>query len=240
MNRVKLRMLAVTLTIFTIFSGLVAYFTSGDTVTNSFSAATLQIKVSEPNWKQNTVIVPEQKIEKDPYIMNIDETPAYVFMQVTVPAERIVLEKSSGDTEKGNYDDTVIVPLFRFINQEDSYTTDLNSSNQSHNSGWYHMETTQNKNSSDVTESYTYLYAWTGENENDTMAVLYPNETTSSPLFNKVIFCNAREDEEDDDNSLSGSMQNIKIKAFAIQSDYLKSATETELKAANVWRYLSK
>mgnify|MGYP007069876104 FL=1 len=252
MDRGKLRTLAITLGVFTIISGLMAYFTSGDVVTNSFSASTLQIKIIEPSWKPNQVIVPEQKVDKDPYIVNIDEVPAYVFMQVTVPAREIVVEENT-DGNKGKKitsnstitdDDgsiatvthnTHTVPLFRFINSAESYTSDQLSSEQKHNTGWYYMTTTENKNSSGKVISYTYLYAWTGDNSDDTMAIVYPSQTTNTPLFNKVIFCNAREDD-----SLSGSLQNIEIKAFAIQTDYLKSSEETESKAENVWQYLSK
>ena len=256
MNRGKLRTLAITLDVFTIISGLVAYFTSGDVVTNSFSASTLQIKIIEPSWKPNQVIVPEQKVDKDPYIVNTDEVPAYVFMQVTVPAQEIVVENADGNKgekiisnstitdDDGNTatvtHNTHTVPLFRFIKTENNteyYTIEPLSSEQEHNTGWYYMAdyTTENKNSSGEIISYTYLYAWTGDNSDDTMAIVYPSQTTDTPLFNKVIFCNAREDD-----SLSGSLQNIEIKAFAIQTDYLKSSEETESKAENVWQYLSK
>ena len=256
MDRGKLRTLAVTLGVFTIISGLVAYFTSGDVATNSFSASALQIKITEPSWKPNQVIVPEQKIDKDPYIVNVDEVPAYVFMQVTVPTQEITLENADGNKgekiisnstvtdDNGNSvtvtNNTHTIPLFRFIkteNNTESYTNDPLSSEQQYNTGWYYMDkhTTENKNSSGEIIRYTYLYAWTGENNDDTMAVLYPSQTTSTPLFNKVIFCNAREDD-----SLSGSLQNIQIKAFAIQTDYLKSSEGTETKAENVWQYLSK
>lgn len=238
MEKKKYRLLALSLASFTIIAGITAYFTSEDVSTNSFSATTLQIKILEPNWKPNPTVVPEEKIDKDPYIVNIDETPAYVFMQVTVPAENIIIESNSPDTEKGKKIQSIqTFPLFRFINQNDteSYTADPLSSEQKYNAGWYHINTTENKNNSDKIISYTYLYAWTGENEDSTMAVLYPNQSTDTPLFNKVIFCNAREND-----ALSGSLQNIKIEAFAIQTDYLKSSDETEYKAENIWNYLSK
>ena len=213
MEKNKYRLLAVSLALFTVISGLVAYFTSDDSVTNSFSAATLQIRVIEPNWKPNQTIVPEQKIDKDPYIVNTDETPAYVFMKVTVPAREITLEKNSDDENKGEKitsvstitdDDgnsvnvtnlTHTVPMFRFINDSESYTSDQLSSEQTYNNGWYYMNTTENKNESDQIISYTYLYAWTGNNTDNTMEILYPEQITDTPLFNKVIFCNAREDD---------------------------------------------
>lgn len=254
MTRGQYRMLALALAAFTAIAGLTAYFTSSDAVTNSFGSATLEICVTEPNWKNNPTIVPEQKIDKDPYIVNTDETPAYVFMQVTVPAQEVTLEKATNDNkgtvltsevqkEDGNGSPIIetitthTIPLFRFVktvNGTDYYTTNQLSSEQEYNTGWYYMNTTENKNASDDIISYTYLYAWTGSHSDDTMSVLYPNQTTDTPLFNKVIFCNAREDD-----TLPGSVQNIKIEVFGIQTDYLKSSTESESKVANVWKYLS-
>lgn len=195
----------------------------------------LRIQIVEPNWQTHQTVTPEKQIPKDPYIKNIDKTPAYVFMQVTVPAEIIVLERSDEDAEKGNsISSTAAIPLFRFVNATGSYETDQTKSDQYVNAGWYWLKTAENVNSAGETESISYLYAWTGDNTDDTMAVLAPDETTSRPLFHAVMFCNAREDD-----ALSGSIQNIKVDAFAIQSDYLKSALEPESKAKTVWQYLS-
>ena len=116
-------MAAISLAVFTVIAGLTAYFTSGDLVTNSFRAATLAIRVVEPNWIPNPTVVPEQIIAKDPYIDNIDETPAYVFMEVTVPAEEIILEHNAPDAEKGKPDSIISVPLFRFVNKQQQQIT---------------------------------------------------------------------------------------------------------------------
>ncbi|MBR1527823.1 MAG: hypothetical protein IJ642_00805 [Oscillospiraceae bacterium] len=238
MNKGKIRMLAISLASFTVISGLAAYFTSEDNVTNAFKSATLQIKVVEPNWKPDPTIVPEQKIDKDPSIVNIDDTPAYVFMEVTVPADEVTVEKVDGEN-KGELNSTQNVPMFRFINSDttDNYTSDQFSTAQKVNAGWYAMSgyPKANKDSSEETVSYTYLYAYTGTNNDDTMVALNPNETTLNPLFKQVLFCNAREDD-----SISASRLNIKIKAYGIQEKYLKSSNETETKAELVWQYLSK
>ena len=233
MEKAKMRLLAGALAVFTAIAGLVAFFTSTDTVTNTFTASTLKIVLKEPSWNDNTVIVPEQKVEKDPYIKNADETPAYVFLRVTVPAEEVLVEKSAGDSDKGKELATQAVPLFRFVNENNEYTTDQLSAAQKVNTEWYLLSQTENKNGSTV-ESYTYIYAWVGENKDDTMEVLEPGARTGE-LFNKVIFVNAREDE-----TLPGSTQTISVEALGIQKDYLKSSEETETKAANVWKYLSK
>lgn len=235
MNKRKIRILAVSLASLTFISGLAAYFTSGDNVTNAFKSITLQIKVVEPSWKANPIIVPEQKIDKDPSIMNVDDTPAYVFMEVTVPANKVTVEKTDNDN-KGKLYKTITVPMFRFIDKDSTYTSDQFSTEQKINPSWYAMSDypKANKDSSDEIVSYTYLYAYTGENTDDTMVALATDETTLHPLFNQVLFCNAREDD-----AISGSQQNIKIKAYGIQVNYLKSSNETETKAESVWQYLS-
>ena len=79
-----------------------------------------------------------------------------------------------------------------------------------------------------------YLYAYTGDNSDDTMVPLLPSDRTKSPLFDKVIFCNARED-----GDLSGSTKIIGLKAYGIQSDYLRSSEETETKADIIWQLIS-
>ena len=93
----------------------------------------------------------------------------------------------------------------------------------------------EKRNSANDVSSYTYLYAYVGDNSGNTMAVLKPSQKTAAPLFNKVIFCNAREDDE-----LPGSQLNIQIDVFGIQTDFLKSSDETETEAEKVWRYLKK
>ena len=238
MGRNKRRMLALSMTALTVIAGTLAYFTSVDNVTNTFGSATLQIRVTEPHWRNDPTIVPEQKVDKDPYIVNTDKTPAYVFIQVTVPVQEVTLEKNSGD-DKGIKLNTCSVPLFRFINSDDEYSADALGSEQLFNKGWHPMADYTRKNTDDSGKvtGITYLYAWTDNDDPavDDMAVLYPGKTTDTPLFDKVIFCNAREDD-----ALSGSSQFIDIKVFGIQTEYLKSSDETETKADKVWHYLNK
>ena len=229
MNRKKIRIFAAALASIAVIAGIAAFFTSTDTVTNAFVASKLKIKIIEPNWNPDHPIVPEEKVEKDPYIVNVDETSAYVFMEVEVPAGEYVVEDNN--TDKGKSLGTKTAPLFRFIDSTGKYNTE-NTEAQTVNSGWYLMSTTENKSGTKV-KSYTYLYAYTGDNNDDTMKVLPSGDQTAKPLFNKVIFINAREDQ-----GLEGSTQHINIKAYAIQNNYLKSPTETDTKAENVWKHL--
>ena len=263
MNRAKLRMLAISLASVTAVAGVSAYFTSSDSVTNTFAAAKLQIKLIEPKWRDDPTIVPEQVIEKNPQITNTDETAAYVFMQVTVPAATVTVEypgddAATPDTEKKGsvisstetvYDSqgnsstvthtTHTVPLFRFVDKDGAYTTNQLSSAQTVNSGWYAMggyPKTETDTNGKVT-GYTYLYAWTGADDPTvkTMVALNPGETTAKALFDQVIFTNAREDK-----TLPGSVQNIHIEVFGIQTEYLKNTTQSTNDAEDVWKILCK
>ncbi|MBR1384924.1 MAG: hypothetical protein IJ555_14130 [Ruminococcus sp.] len=228
-------MAAEALAVFTVIAGLTAFFTSVDSVTNSFRAATLAIRVVEPNWIPNPTVVPEQHIAKDPYIDNVDETPAYVFMEVIVPAEEIILEHNAPDEDKGKPDSIISVPLFRFVNNTPAYTQDQKSTEQMVNSNWYLLDTAAHQDSAGNLTDITYLYAYVLDNTSQEMKVLHPGERTDTPLFNEVIFCNAREDDE-----LSGSKQSIKIKVYGIQTEFLKSSEQSESEAEKVWQILSK
>lgn len=236
----KMRLLALSLGVLALIAGTAAYFTGSDAVTNTFGSATLQIRVEEPHWNNNPTIVPAQRIDKDPYIVNTDETPAYVFMQVTVPVQEITVEQSSPLQQQGAAVASRFVPLFRFIRSgaEPAYETDPLSTNQLHNAGWYAMPgyPIPNQNSRKETESLTYLYAWTNQADSgvNTMAPLLPGTRTATPLFQQVIFCNAREDD-----TLPGSVQNIRIEVIGIQTAYLQSSAATETQAEQVWAHLS-
>lgn len=235
MNKRKSRWLAAAIAAFAIIAGTAAFMTSRDTVTNTFPAGKLQIQIIEPNWVPDPVIVPEQEVRKNPYIENTDTTSAYVFMEVTVPAAEVTLEVSAPDDDKGKVNATKTIPLFRFVS-DNSYTSNP-TGNQVIRAGWFPMSgyPVTNTNSAGKTVSYTYLYAYTGANTDDTMAVLTSGSRTTTPLFDSVRFCNAREDD-----TIPGSRQNIEIRAYGIQSGFLISSGETATKAEDVWQYLKK
>ena len=79
MERGKIRLLALSLTAFTVIAGIMAYFSGDDSVSNRFETAALSIRLNEPSWINNPVIVPEQKIDKDPYIVNTDQSDTAAF-----------------------------------------------------------------------------------------------------------------------------------------------------------------
>lgn len=50
--------------------GISAYFTDGDTATNTFTVGKVSIDLQEPNWNPPKDITPNQEIKKDPQIKN--------------------------------------------------------------------------------------------------------------------------------------------------------------------------
>lgn len=65
--------------------GIAAYFTDGDTQTNTFTVGKISLDLQEPNWEPPKDIVPEQEIKKDPQIKNDGINDEYVFLEVVVP-----------------------------------------------------------------------------------------------------------------------------------------------------------
>ena len=111
----KIRLFAVSVASVATIGAISAFYVSTDRVTNTFSYSNLEIKITEPDFVQDQLIVPDQQIVKNPYIENTDSTPSYVFMEVTVPAGSISVEKDTDSDEKGTLLSKAFVPLFRFV-----------------------------------------------------------------------------------------------------------------------------
>ena len=73
--------------------GILAYFTDGDTATNTMTVGQISIDLQEPNWEPKDDITPGQDIRKDPLIKNDGENDAYVFLEVSVPYANITTAK---------------------------------------------------------------------------------------------------------------------------------------------------
>jgi predicted ribosomally synthesized peptide with SipW-like signal peptide len=70
--------------------GMSAYFTDGDTTTNTFTVGKVSIDLTETEWVGDNTgdalnITPLQEIAKNPVISNDGDNDAYVFMTVTIP-----------------------------------------------------------------------------------------------------------------------------------------------------------
>ena len=150
-----------------LIGGMSAYFTDAETATNEFTVGRVSLDLQEPNWEPPTDITPNQTIEKDPQVQNDGINDEFIFLEVKVPYENIIVANDDG-TRKPIAD----TELF-------SYTV---------NSGWTELGTgTKDAGSKTVTHLYVYGTA-------EACTSLAQNATTPT-LFDTVTFCNAIEDQ---------------------------------------------
>lgn len=149
-----------------------AYFTDKDNAVNSFTVGNISVEVQEPGWNPDDAknIVPNQVIAKDPLIYNDGANPAYVFMQVKVPAASVETANDDGSRNAAAKQD-----LF-------TYTA---------NDNWKLLKKTA------AADSSTYIYAYVGADGN--MKSLEAGAKTNA-LFDNVKFINVIEGQLDGKN----------------------------------------
>lgn len=86
LNRKWILVIALVLSVAAAISGTLAYLTSTDTATNTFTVGNVSIDLEEPNYTGNhQTLLPGVEIAKDPQIKNTGSTAAWVWMEITVP-----------------------------------------------------------------------------------------------------------------------------------------------------------
>lgn len=85
--------------------GISAYFTDGDTVTNSFTVGKVEIELQEPNWNEEDAkdITPGKEMKKDPQVENTGINEAYVFLEVKLPKATVTTADENGNAEAEAY-----------------------------------------------------------------------------------------------------------------------------------------
>ena len=120
------------------------------------------------------------------------------------------------------------------------YTTDaeLYSATQKVNQGWLLLDGYPTEDTSRKTFTYVYAYVF----DDNTLKPLIANGRIDIPLFNKIYLLNFREREKSNEVSTAfpdpGRDYSIKIKAYGIQSNFLKSDNQTTTDPAEVWNML--
>ena len=96
--------------------GTYSYLTDYDNVNNEFTVGKVDIELDEPEWKpeENKNIVPTQEIKKDPQIKNTGKNTAYVYLDVSIPVQKLVTADAAGNRQKEQ--DT---ELFTFTSDKD-------------------------------------------------------------------------------------------------------------------------
>lgn len=222
-------------------------------------------------------IVPNTFVEKDPSIRNKEETVnTYVFLEVIVPYDddpNLIIEAAyqNGTDGTGNLAGIHIynnvtqekVPLYKFVatgepiteNSYKNYTEDgsltgfydnnYTSAQKVNNSRWLLLEHYPITNESNKT--FTYVYAYVQENNNQQLEPLLAGRQTNIPLFNEIYLLNFREREEIKNNGTVTQTPfpdpardySIKINAYGIQANFLRENNETTTNPQAVWKMLN-
>ncbi len=197
--------------------GLAAYFTDGDTATNTFTVGKVSIDLQEPDWDPDTStdLTPEQEIPKNPKIENDGINDAFVFMQVSVPYASVVTANEDGT--KNAAADT---ELF-------TYTV---------NPGWVELGTAQKDASTGLV---THLYAYGTSTAMTPLAA----EAATPTLFDRVKFVNIVEDQDLEGSQLSMAINSYAIQTVNINDGKTTSQdgsnTDGATSPSAVWSALS-
>ena len=84
MKNAKRTIVVVALIALMAIPAMFAYFTDTESKTNEFTVGSVAIELTEPSWNEEAaeLVVPGDKIAKDPTVKNVGESPAYVFIKV--------------------------------------------------------------------------------------------------------------------------------------------------------------
>lgn len=184
--------------------GVMAYLSDTDSVTNNFHFGKIDIEETEPSWKEPKEVTPNMVIDKDPTVMNVDQTSAFIFQKVSVPVANVVVAKPDGtclpaaDTE-----------LF-------SYRV---------NDGWTLIGNRDVRDSQGLkVVAREYLYGYGTE----TAMTEVSGKSKTNALFNNVTVANIIEGQTDNNGKpIELSTQDIKVSAYGIQTKDLGSDNKT-------------
>ena len=67
---------------------IMAFYTHNDKRINKFNVGSMEVTVTEPNYENNQVIVPNETITKDPTYANTGEVDCYIRAQIYTPISK--------------------------------------------------------------------------------------------------------------------------------------------------------
>ncbi len=264
-NKKKVIMIAVMsclLAAAVLLSTVMSYLIDQRQTDNIFTLGTVTVSLTETNYPKDPdsrVLVPYGSIPKNPQIANIGENDAFVFMKITVPKLEVEPIKNDGSlkySDKVSFDEnnkrtfqTDLMEIFNFksdspvskradlekpdsqeltADEEGLYNKDwYKLDNVDYNENWYLIDKTVNEDSKTNTYLFAYksvLFAAANVKEEN-------QKTKTEALFDEVQLKTFVENE-----TLYQSFQKIKIEAYAIQADKLKSITDLDKINPEVWQ----
>lgn len=187
-----------------VVGGTFAYLTDTETTTNVFSVGNVIVDLVEVNKPaDDAVFVPNEKVQKNPYITNSGSVDAIVFMEVSVPSvgrDSNVYQIANVDGTAG--DSAYGTPLFTALYNGGTVESSFGKLNQDH---WILIE-----ESNDVNGYTKYVYGY---------ASILGEKAETSPLFEYVKVANiVRNSFDDNDTKLTFKMP---VRAYAIQAGHM-------------------
>ncbi len=207
MKTKKARVLILTLAMVCVIgvSGIMAYFTDGDTVTNEFTVGSISLDLTETKWVDGSGddITPLKTVVKNPAIYNDGINEEFVFMEISVPYDTFKTAKADGTLET-----QTAVSQELFV---------LNGLQENIDSKTWTLVGTPTVFSDDTGAQFQKsVYAYT--KGGSVMTALAPNSSTEE-LFTSITMKNVVEDQV-----LDGRNAEIIINAYGIQSNNLGGA----------------
>ena len=231
-NKTRNFIVSLSLLVLVVIGSTLAYFSSRDEVTNRFRASRFDLLLTETKWDPSSArdVVPGDELDKNPQVTNLEQTPGYIFLRVTVPCDVQKVENADG-TLLGSTDASV--PMYKFMvsdgNDPPSYAVNTEfSAAQTVKSCWTPVNTpaAQNFGTAQAPDwQIVYVYAYT---YGDTLVSLLEGQTTPA-LFDKLKLWNFTEDFN------PAQSHSVRVEALGIQAD-LPGYTSADI--AGVWALL--
>ncbi len=190
-----------------------AFLFDSDSAENVLTVGEIDMMLQEPNYPSNPndrILVPYQKLPKDPQLINIGSNDCIGFIKLTVPLEESILIKSDRKKE----DTSKYQEIFEF-----GVTTGTESTTQgniTYNSKWICFKDAENEDE----HTHSYYFGYTD--------VLNPGSKTE-PLFDSVMLKSILENSEN-------KTEHILVDGYGIQAgEYLdKSIDVSNLDETNL------
>jgi hypothetical protein len=232
MNPKKRILLIVSAGVLLLIAAMSAMLSSSDDVTNRFKSESFDIALEEPHWTHDhDSVVPNEVLPKDPQVRNKGEVDAFVFVEVRVPYyDELITEELDGtDAAKRS------LPVVKFVcsGREPSFDSTATPA-QTVNDGWLELGESPVKDEANKEFIYTYAYVGTDPSSVEELA---PRAVTGQ-LFDGIKLCNARESVSESEQFIENKSLSVKVTAKGIQTEYLRSASETETAPERVWQIL--
>ena len=201
----KLTLLTLALVCVLGVSGILAYFTDGDTVTNEFTVGSISLDLTETDWVDGSGddITPLKTVLKNPAIYNDGINDEFVFIEISVPYDTFKTAKADGTLETQT---AVSQDLFVLNGLQENLDTKV----------WTQVGDSVIFKDAEGNQFQKYVYAYT--NKTSKMAALNPSKATAE-LFTSITMKNVVEDQ-----ILDARNAEIIINAYGIQTNNLGGA----------------